>query len=357
MTTIYPVIMCGGAGTRMWPLSRRAMPKQFHALASDKSLLQETICRVAEYPKIESVSVAAPSFICAASDEETIRLQCKAENITPYKIILEPQGRNTAPAAAVISKVIENQDPDALILLLPADHHIADTAKFWRSIIKGIKSAKTGYLTTLGIQADYPETGYGYIRRSKALDEDVYAVDAFVEKPDLATAQTYVKDGNYYWNAGIFLFSASAMITAFQTHASDILEDCILAIDHGDNVADKVALDPRAFAKCRSESIDYAIMETANRVAVIAPVSVGWNDIGSWATVRDRSDSNDGDIIAIDCEGSYMRSEGPLIAAVGLKDMIVVSTPDAVLIIPADRAQDVKAIVEQLKKTGRTDLL
>jgi len=329
----------------------------FHALTSSKSLLQEAVSRVADHPKIPGMKVAAPSFVCAAADEGMIRSQCAAENMAPHKIILEPMGRNTAPVAAIISHVIESDDPDGLILLLPADHHIANTAEFWRCVMKGISAAKAGNLTTLGIQAAHPETGYGYIRRGEAVDEEVYAVDAFVEKPDQATAQDYIADGRYYWNAGIFLFAARAMIEAFKTLAPDILADCQAAIENGDISPYKIGLDSQAFAKCRSDSIDYVIMEKASKVAVIAPVSAGWSDIGSWAAVRDMSEATHGDVITLDCESSYIRSEGPLVAAVGLKDMIVVSTSDAVLIIPSDRAQDVKAIVEQLKTTGRSDLL
>ena len=357
MTTIYPVIMCGGAGTRMWPLSRRAKPKQFHALASEKSLLQEAVRRVADHKEIKDIKVAAPSFVCAAADEDMIREQCAAENIVPHKIVLEPMGRNTAPATAVISKVIERSDPEGVILLLPADHHIADTAEFWRCVLKGVTTAKSGYLTTLGIHAAHPETGYGYVRRGKSVSDDVYTVDAFVEKPNLTTAESYVADGRYYWNAGIFLFAAKAMLRAFETHAPDILTDCEAAIKKSAVGPGTLSLDAEAFKKCRSDSLDYVIMEKADKVAVIAPVAAGWSDIGSWATVRDMSESTHGDVIMLDCEGTYVRSEGPLVAAIGLKDMIVVSTPDAVLIVPADRAQDVKAIVEQLKSTGRSDLL
>lgn len=349
--------MCGGAGTRMWPLSRRAKPKQFHALASEKSLLQETVRRVADHERAPGINVAAPSFVCAAADEDMIRVQCAAENITPHKIILEPMGRNTAPATAVISKLIEESDPNGVILLLPADHHIADTAEFWRCVLKGVTTAESGYLTTLGIHAAHPETGYGYVRRGSSLSDDVYTVDAFVEKPNFETAKSYVDDGRYYWNAGIFLFAVKAMSNAFETHAPDILADCETAIQKSTVGPDTLSLDAQTFKKCRSDSLDYVIMEKADKVAVIAPVSAGWSDIGSWATVRDMSESVHGDVIMIDCEGTYVRSEGPIVAAVGLKDMIVVSTADAVLIVPADRAQDVKAIVEQLKSTGRSDLL
>lgn len=357
MTTIYPVIMCGGAGTRMWPLSRRAKPKQFHALASEKSLLQEAVRRVADHIEMPNIEVAPPSFVCAAADKDMITAQCAAENIVPFKMVLEPMGRNTAPATAVISKIIEDSDPEGVILLLPADHHISDTAEFWRCVLKGVMTAKSGYLTTLGIHAAHPETGYGYVRRGNKMSDGVFAVDAFVEKPDLATAESYVADGRYYWNAGIFLFAAKAMSKAFETYAPDILADCETAIKKSAVDVDTIALNAEAFEKCRSDSLDYVIMEKAEKVAVIAPVSAGWSDIGSWATVRDMSEPSQGDVIMLDCDGTYVRSEGPVVAAIGLKDMIVVSTPDAVLIVPADRAQDVKAIVEQLKSTGRSDLL
>ena len=366
MQKIYPIIMCGGSGTRMWPLSRKSKAKQYHAIISETTMLQDTILRLVQ-DDIQSdvIEVAGPSFVCGKNDETVIKEQSRDAGVTPHRIILEPMGRNTAPVAAIIADLIHQDDPDGLILLMPADHHIADKSEFWNCLTRGLPAAQEGYLTTFGIQPTGPETGFGYIQTGSQLFDNVNAVKAFVEKPDLETAKSYLASGDYFWNAGIFLFSPKAMIKAFEAHANDILEASRLAISASKTQDSSLYLDADKFSKVRSESIDYAIMEAANNVVVISPVNVGWNDIGSWLAVRDFAQNEDGnsdashvgDVIALDCKNSYIRTDGPVVAAIGLEDMVVVAHEGAILIMPADRSQDVKKIVAQLRADERADKL
>lgn len=366
MTTIYPVIMCGGAGTRLWPLSRKAKPKQFHAISTDKSMLQETVARAA-YAK--GLDVAAPSFVCALDHADTVEAQCKAEGVDPLLIILEPCPRNTAPVASIISLEISKIDSNGLILLLPADHHVNKPEAFWEAVKDGQKAAEQGYLTTFGIKPTRPETGYGYIRSANDLNVTTSHVDGFYEKPDMQKAAEYLESGDYFWNAGIFLFSPQAMIEAFSAHAPDILKSSETTIAKSTREKARVYLDPSEFATCRSESIDYAIMENAEKVAMVANVDIGWNDIGSWEVIcanaiDELSAKGDevcvaelGDVISVNCKTSYLRSEGPLIAAIGVEDLVVVAMGDAVLITKTDQTQHVKTIVNRLKEASRTSLL
>lgn len=358
MTKIYPIIMCGGAGTRLWPLSVKAKPKQFHALVTDKSLLSETVARA---DHAETLNLADPGFVCALDSREQVIVDSQAAEYTPGRIILEPCARNTAPVTAIAALDMMERDPDGLILLLPADHHIADPIGFWACVSKGVKAAKSGQIVTFGIQPTRPETGYGYIQSGAAQGETV-AVKRFVEKPDLDTAQDYLSSGDYFWNAGIFLFSAKAMVEAFKAHAPDILESCRATLAKSENKAESLYLDAASFADVRSESIDYAIMERAENVSMVAPVDVGWTDIGSWQALADHLSVDEktvtqGDVIAVTCEGGYIRSEGPLIGAYGLKDMVVIATKDSVLVLPSDQSQHVKDIVAELKSGERVEKL
>ncbi|MBL4852647.1 MAG: mannose-1-phosphate guanylyltransferase/mannose-6-phosphate isomerase [Robiginitomaculum sp.] len=355
-TKVYPVIMCGGAGTRMWPLSNKAKPKQYHSIVSEKSMLHETILRLGF---AENLDVQAPSFVCATEHENIVREQCKDEGIEPHRLILEPMGRNTAPVATTIARLIQQDDPDALVLLLPADHHIADPQGFWAHVSKGVSMAQDGYLMTLGIQPTGPETGFGYIKTGKPAQENTFTVEAFVEKPDKQTAEMYLSTKKYFWNAGIFLFSASSMLEAFEKCAPDILQSTDVTLGHSKEIGTSLYLDAKHFELCRNESIDYAIMENADKVGIIAPVDIGWNDIGSWAAVRDLLMEKQepgttitvGDVVELDCTNSYIRTDGLKVAAIGLDNMIVIATADTILIAPADRAQDVKTIVGKLKAT------
>ena len=365
--TIYPVIMCGGSGTRLWPLSLKKAPKQYHTLTSDKTMLQETIVRMVG---TASLSVAAPSFICAKDHEKIVYEQSRAIGKDPLHVILEPMGRNTAPVAVIAAEIIGKSDPDGLILLLPADHFIKDVAEFWRCIEQGISSASLGKLVTLGIQPTSPATGYGYIRKGVSLSKSVYKVARFVEKPDTSTAQSYLDSGKHFWNAGIFLFSPEAMITSFKKHAPEILQACRHTLQNSEHKNATILLDAESFAKCPPDSIDYAIMEHADNIVLVAPVDVGWNDIGSWQALDtfEKSVPNNprlsggdnveiGDTVLLDCQNTYVRSDGPLVTGVGLKDLTIIATKDSILILPKSRDQDVKAIVERLKSDKRDECL
>lgn len=356
--TIYPVIMAGGSGTRLWPLSRRNMPKQYCAVTGDRSMLELTLRRVGSR---DGFSVAAPIIVCAEQHAGAVRGIADEAGIELGDIILEPAGRNTAPVAAIVAAHVAATDPDGLILLLPADHLIADTDGFWGAIGKAVGAAADGYLITLGIKPEHPETGYGYIEIGESLDGDCYKVSRFVEKPDLETAQTYLDAGTFFWNAGIFLFSAQTMKEEMEAHAADILSASVTALDKADRKDGLVYLDKQSFEACPSDSIDYAIMEKTARAAIVAPVSVGWNDIGAWSALLEIDEeiagNEVGDVIAVDCKNSYLRSEGPLVAAIGLEDIVVVATGDAVLVARADQAQKVKKIVEALKQGDRQNLL
>lgn len=360
MIKIYPFIMCGGAGTRLWPLSVEGFPKQFHALIGDKTMLQETAAR-SFYAS--DMNIAPPSFVCALSHEMTVKEQCAAIGITPLSLILEPCGRNTAPVAAVIATQMAKIDPEALILLLPADHHIEDVVEFWDAVKAGIPHAEQGYLTTFGIMPTHPETGYGYIKSGSPLGDKCVQVDAFVEKPDEETAETYIQDGQYFWNGGIFLSTPAAMIEAFERHAPDIIQGVKTTIEKSEIEETSLYLNPRAFAQCRSESIDYAIMEAAEKVAMVCPVNMGWTDIGSWEALRDFQVTSpsetiqSGNVFALDCEKSLIRSDGPFIGAIGLKDIIIVATKDSVLVTRSDRTQDVRHIVKRLRETDQDEKL
>ena len=353
MTKIYPVIMCGGAGTRLWPMSKKSLPKQYQPIVTEKSMLRETINR---FPKSGRLNVAPPSFVAAVSHQLHIQEACEAEHIEPHLIALEPCARNTAPVAATISLLIEASGSDALILLLPADHHIEDPDAFIKAIEMGIPSARGGSLVTLGIKPTGPETGYGYINSGDKVKPNVFQVQRFVEKPDLETAKRYISSGDYFWNAGIFLFSAKTMIEAFAKHSPRILEASRRAVGDGKRVKESVFLDPLAFSKCESDSIDYAIMEKAENVHIVAPVDMGWSDIGSWDALRERAldnqnlDQGQGEIIRIDCKDTYIRSDGPTIAVIGVEDLIIVANSDEILIAKAGESQKVKKVVAHLSQ-------
>lgn len=327
-------------------------------------MLNETIVRLmASGASAGDIETRNPMLITSESHKSIFEDMMSDLAMTPECVILEPMGRNTAAVGAIASHYARNQDEDALVLLLPADHDVADAEGFWRAVGDGVPAALDGQIVTLGIEAATPETGYGYIRRAGERGPNVYDVDAFVEKPDLATAKSYVDAGTYFWNAGIFLFKASAMLNEFAQHADDIRAVSIDALEKAKKDGAYIHLDADIFATCRDDSIDYAIMEKTDRATVVGPVSVGWNDIGSWSAVRDVINGGNGetvtrgDVAALDCTNSLVRSDGPYVAAIGLENMIVVATEKAVLVTPADRVQDVKKIINQLKEEGRTELL
>jgi mannose-1-phosphate guanylyltransferase/mannose-6-phosphate isomerase len=359
LTIIYPVIMCGGSGTRLWPVSRKSIPKQYQAIVSDKSMLSETIAR---FPQSGSLKVAPPSFVCGIDHETHVRHACAEDGIDPHLIILEPCARNTAAVAAAISLTIGDES-DALILLLPADHHIEDAEGF-RSVIKaGMSAALNGALITFGIKPTGPETGYGYIKSGQNLGPKIYQVDAFVEKPDRATAEQYLAAGDFSWNAGIFLFAPSKMRESFETLAPEILSAVETAVEQGCKTGAALFLDPESFSKCPSDSIDYAIMEKSDNVQIVSPVDIGWSDIGSWDALRDMAIANEAleqgasEIISLDSVGTLIKSTGPAVAAIGVSDLIIVATETSVLVSKAGQTQKVKNIVDELKRRDGADII
>ncbi|MEM9233452.1 MAG: mannose-1-phosphate guanylyltransferase/mannose-6-phosphate isomerase [Pseudomonadota bacterium] len=360
MTVIYPVIMAGGTGTRLWPLSRRAHPKQFQPLLSEKTMLAETADRLGA---IDGVEMKDPIVICGAAHEHHVRHCFDGTTRRLERLVLEPMGRNTAPVAVIASTIVADADPDALVLLLPADHHIADPDTFGEAVRTAANAATQGYLTTFGIAPAHPETGYGYICRGEPLVDGVHTVDCFVEKPDRETAEEYIADGRYTWNAGIFLFPARTLLEEAARHAPDISEASRQALAASAEKNGTIALDAESFGAVPSDSIDYAIMERTDRAAVAGPVSMGWNDIGSWHAVRAMMSADvevevhDTKAIVEDCHNTLIRSDGPLVAAIGLENVVIIATDDAVLVVDADRAQEVKGVVDALKAAGRDDLL
>ena len=355
MATIYPVIMAGGSGTRLWPVSRGAHPKQFQRLLGERSMFQETVTRVSG--SAGAHAFAAPAIIGGESFAGLIETQLAELGVAPSQIILEPFGRNTAAVAAMAAAVPESDEQ--LVLLLPSDHFVSAPQAFRDAVGAAADTAAQGYVTTFGIAAREPETGYGYIHRGAEIAANIYNFDSFREKPDLQTAKAYVADGNYSWNAGIFLFPAATMRAELDRHASDIQTAALKALEHGRREGAIVHLDATAFDAVREDSIDYAVMEKTEHGAVYGPLECGWSDIGSWKAIAELAESPErGDVIAIDTEGCYLRSDGEtLVTAVGVRDLIVVAHENAVLIIPRDRAQDVKAIVNALKDGGRKDRL
>jgi mannose-1-phosphate guanylyltransferase/mannose-6-phosphate isomerase len=354
MPPIYPVILSGGAGSRLWPLSRSLFPKQLLPLAGEQSLIQETALR-AVGPAFGPILIS-----CNVEHRFLIAEQMREARIAPSAIVLEPVGRNTAPAAATAALMVAEKDPDGLILLMPADHIVQNLTAFQEAVAVAARAAEQNRLVTFGITPNAPEIGYGYIRRGQPLPgaPGAFSVERFVEKPDAATAAGYIASGEYCWNSGMFLFKASVFLTEMEKLEPELLASCRLAVAQGKNDLDFFRLAPAPFESCKSNSIDYAVMERTDKAAMV-PVDMGWSDIGSWeslwaAAVKDGTGNRtQGDVLHHGVRNSYLRSEGPLVAAVGLEDIVVVATKDAVLVSHKAASQDVKKIVEQLEKSGR----
>jgi len=354
MSVIHPVILSGGSGSRLWPLSRTLFPKQLLALAGEHSLIQDTVLRT------KGAGFAPPLVICNTEHRFLIAEQLRETNVSPQAIVLEPVGRNTAPAAAIAALMIAEKDPDGLLLLMPADHIVRNRTAFLEAVSRAAKCAQQDRLVTFGITPDSPETGYGYIRRGEALKglDGGFQVERFVEKPDAATAAGYVASGDYDWNSGLFLFKASLLLAELERLEPELLAQSREALAKGAKDLDFFRLDQASFAKTKAISIDYAVMERTTAAAVV-PVEMGWSDIGSWEalwTTASRDEAGNatrGDVLHHGARNSYLRSEGPLVAAVGVEDIVVVATQDAVLVSHKSASQDVKRIVEQLEKSGR----
>lgn len=353
MTKITPVILSGGFGSRLWPLSRRERPKQFLPIFSGQSLFQKTCERV-------SSDLFCPPMVISNQDHRFLIGEQMAElGIDPQAIVLEPCGRNTAAPAALAALMALEGDENALVLLLPSDHLVADDEEFMCAVKVARTAAENGKIVTFGIEPSDPNTGYGYIKLCDGA-EPVRKVEKFVEKPDLATAQTFLASGNYLWNAGIFMYSAATMRAAFLKHAPDIWEQVDASHKNARKDLDFLRLDEEAFSQVRSISFDYAIMEKEEDVACV-PTDPGWSDLGSWPAIWESMEKNDegnsalGEAIFEQSKNCLVYSEDALVSVVGLEDVMIVNTKDALLVAAKDKAQDVKKIVEQLDAANRPE--
>jgi mannose-1-phosphate guanylyltransferase / mannose-6-phosphate isomerase len=419
---LYPVVLSGGSGTRLWPLSRVGLPKQFLPLTSEYTMLQETVLRLRDMGPAVSEPVAATSVVCNQEHRFLIAEQLRKIEVDPQVLMLEPFGRNTAPAIATISlhllsRVPAEQASDVMLLVLPADHVIADVPQFHQAIRQALDVARQGYLVTFGIVPRGPETGYGYIQRGEPLGDQgafasgaasdatangnaaisfaaagatrggtivkqstvnglpgtgnlggeiphahtaAYSVARFVEKPDLSTARRYIEAGDYFWNSGMFLFSAEHYLQELERFSSQVIPACRAALEHAYSDLDFLRLGEKEFKTCPSCSIDYAVMEKTDKAAVV-PADIGWNDVGSWAALHEihpkdeDGNTSRGTVFLQDTRNCYINAEKRLVATIGVEDLIIVETTDAVLVAHKDHAQDVKKIVNRLQQEGRTE--
>ena len=355
MKTITPVLLSGGSGTRLWPVSRSLYPKQLLPITAERTMFQETARRFSE-------GFAAPVVVCNEEHRFIIASQLQALGLVPTTIVLEPVGRNTAAAAAIAALLLLERDPDSLMLIAPSDHVIDDVPAFHASVRIAADAAQNGRLVTFGIAPSRPETGYGYIQRGERLagGSGAFAVARFVEKPSIEAALGFVADGNYFWNSGMFLFSPATLLAELSRYAPEILAGAERTLRHAARDADFVRLGRETFCAIPGRSIDYAVMEHT-RLAAVVPASMGWSDIGSWSSMWERGDKDtaqnvvSGDVIVEDSRGNYIRSDGRLVAALGVDDLIIVETGDAVLVSRRDKDQDVKRVVERLTQANRTE--
>jgi mannose-1-phosphate guanylyltransferase len=346
---ITPVLLCGGSGTRLWPLSRRATPKQFLCLTGDETMLQQTAGRVRD-----EALFRRPLVIGAATQADEIAKQLAEAAVVPFRLILEPCARNTAPAVALAALASAADD---LLLVMPSDSLIADADAFRAGVALASGWAEQGGLVTFGVRPDRAETGYGYVKRGAEIAPGLFEVDRFVEKPDQARAESFLRDGGYDWNAGIFLFRADVLLGVLRTFAPDIYAAAAAAHAAARADGDRLLPDADAFARAPPLSLDYAVMEKAERIAVV-PLDMGWSDVGSWQALYEAlsKDGDDnavsGDVLPIDCQACLLKSDGPLVTAIGLKDLVVVATRDAVLIVSREDSQRVREAVERLAGRG-----
>ncbi len=358
VSMLYPVILSGGSGTRLWPLSRAALPKQFLPLVSENTLFQETLLRLKGFP-----GMAAPLVVCNNEHRFLVAEQLQAIQALPLLHILEPAGRNTAPAVAIAAFAAREKDDQAVLLVLPADHLIQDIPGFHSPIRSSLDLAQQNKLVTFGVTPSEPATGFGYIERGIPLGsgEQAFAVARFVEKPDMDTAKKFLASGNFFWNSGMFVFKAGGYLNELQHHRPDIYQAAKLAWEHSTHDLDFCRLDEN-FAACPSESIDYAVMEHTKDAAMVT-VDIGWSDIGSWSSLAEVSaqdaqgNAMRGDVYIAETANTYVRAESRMVAAIGVRDLVIVETADAVLVMHKDFAQNVKHTVEYLKQAERTEHL
>ena len=351
---IVPVIMAGGSGTRLWPMSRQLYPKQLIAMYNEETMLQNTVTRLDGVEDLD-----APILLCNNAHRFMAAEQLQQAGCSPRDIILEPVGRNTAPAIALAALKLQADDQDAVMLVLPADHKISDVDAFHAAIADGKVQADAGQLITFGIVPSSPETGYGYIRKGDAVSGTAFRIGEFVEKPDLATAEKYLASGEYCWNSGMFMFKASTILSQFEVHAPEMLEACKAAFAAGEQDLDFFRIDQPLFEQVPSDSIDYAVMEKTD-LGVMIPLDAGWSDLGSfdalWQTQKKNGSQNvfKGDVLTHDVKESYIHAGSKMVAAIGLEKFVIVETSDAILVSPRDRVQDIKLLVNQLKEKGRS---
>ncbi|MFI8981138.1 UNVERIFIED_CONTAM: algA [Trichonephila clavipes] len=354
---MIPLILSGGSGSRLWPLSRKQYPKQFLALTGNETMLQQTIGRLA------FDGMSKPIVVCNEEHRFIVSEQLASIGHEAQTILLEPFGRNTAPAVAIAAMHLLAEGRDELLLVLPADHVIEDVEVFHKALAVARNAAEQGAMVLFGVPAERPETGYGYIKTGRdacELPQGVLAVEAFVEKPDLETACEFVAQGDYVWNSGMFLFRCSRYLEELQRHDPDIYDTCQLALSRSTHDLQFIRIDPSAFECCPDNSIDYAVMEKTDRACVV-PLCAGWNDVGSWSALWDVQDKDgdgncqSGDVMLHDSHNCLAHSQSKLVTLVGLDDVVVVETKDAVMVAHKDRVQDVKQLVNQLTCKGRSE--
>jgi mannose-1-phosphate guanylyltransferase / mannose-6-phosphate isomerase len=350
---LIPVILSGGSGTRLWPLSRGQYPKQFLPLVSERTMVQETMLRLSGMSGIKN-----PIAICNENHRFMMAEQLLEIGIQPTAIILEPVGKNTAPAVALAA--LSAPSADDVLLVLPADHVISNIDAFHSAIVQAEALAKQGFLVTFGIVPTEPETGYGYIKKDSVREGNAYRVAAFVEKPDLTTAQSYLKSGDFLWNSGMFAFTAGNFLKELAKYSPEMLLVCQKALDTAQADLDFIRLDYSIFSACPADSIDYAVMEKTDK-GVVLPLDAGWNDVGSWSALWSvtKKDANgnaiSGDVLTVKTQNSFIFSEDRLVTVIGVDDLVVIETKDAVMVVSKDKVQDVNQLVSQLKTLGRSE--
>ena len=351
---LTPVLLSGGVGSRLWPVSRELHPKQFLPLAGELTMLQQTLERTG------NLEASAPVVVCNEEHRFMVAEQLRQVGIAPSALILEPVGRNTAPAVALAALQELARDPEVILLVLPADHIIQDAAAFAEAVTRALPLARDGRLMTFGVVPQAPETGYGYIRCGASLGEDIYALEAFVEKPDSDTAQSYLDSGSYLWNSGMFLLRAATYLEQLGQFQPEMLALCQQAMAAASIDMDFIRPESEAFVACPADSIDYAVMEHTRAGGVVA-LDCGWSDVGAWSALwevaarDDHGNVSQGDVMLDNCRDSYFRSESRLVAATGVSNLVVVETADAILVADRDRVQDVKRIVNRLKAESRPE--